>query len=197
MMVVEGAAQVAALLARSNRLGSDPTVTNYAGGNTSCKADDVDPVTGEPRGVALGQGFRRRPRHVDRKGTCSSTTGSASVAGRRVPRCRARRRDGRCIRLLPARPWRRRAVHRHRDARPGRRAHHVDHLHPDAGIAFATAADGEELTRRVLRRPGGLGAVATAGFPARAGDRRGARSPSGRHRGDPRRARDHRLGFDE
>ena len=35
---------------------------------------------------------------------------------------------------------------------------HVDHLHPDAGIALATAADGEALTRRMLRRPGGLGA---------------------------------------
>src|SRR5450432_2737019 len=44
----EGAVQVAALLARSNRLGSDPTVTNYAGGNTSCKAHDVDPVTDQP-----------------------------------------------------------------------------------------------------------------------------------------------------
>jgi len=40
---------------------------------------------------------------------------------------------------------------------------HVDHLHPDSGIAFATAADGEELTRRCFggrvawvpwRRPG-------------------------------------------
>jgi rhamnose utilization protein RhaD (predicted bifunctional aldolase and dehydrogenase) len=42
-------------------------------------------------------------------------------------------------------------------------AAHVDHLHPDSGIALATAADGEALTRdcfgdRVLwvpwRRPG-------------------------------------------
>jgi rhamnulose-1-phosphate aldolase/alcohol dehydrogenase len=42
-------------------------------------------------------------------------------------------------------------------------AAHVDHLHPDAGIAFATAADGEELTRECFggrvawvpwRRPG-------------------------------------------
>ena len=44
----DGAAQVAALIARSNRLGSDPTVTNYAGGNTSAKGDDIDPVTGSP-----------------------------------------------------------------------------------------------------------------------------------------------------
>src|SRR6266852_3464390 len=45
---LDGPAQVAALLARSNRLGSDPTVTNYAGGNTSCKGNELDPVTGEP-----------------------------------------------------------------------------------------------------------------------------------------------------
>ena len=39
---------VAALLARSNRLGADPENTNYAGGNTSAKGTETDPVTGEP-----------------------------------------------------------------------------------------------------------------------------------------------------
>ena len=51
-------------------------------------------------------------------------------------------------------------------------AAHVDHLHPDAGIALATAADGEKLTARVLRRPGRLGALAAPGLPARPGHRR-------------------------
>src|SRR4051812_23497476 len=37
---------VAALIARSNRLGADPRNTNYAGGNTSAKGTEVDPVTG-------------------------------------------------------------------------------------------------------------------------------------------------------
>jgi len=37
---------VAALLARSNRLGSDPANTNYAGGNASAKGNATDPVTG-------------------------------------------------------------------------------------------------------------------------------------------------------
>ena len=41
-------------------------------------------------------------------------------------------------------------------------AAHVDHLHPDAGIALATAADGRGADQGVLRRPGGLGAVAAA-----------------------------------
>src|SRR6202012_4135225 len=42
------AAGGAALLARSNRLGSDPRNTNYAGGNASAKGTDTDPVTGRP-----------------------------------------------------------------------------------------------------------------------------------------------------
>ena len=36
------------LIKRSNRLGSDPKITNYAGGNTSAKGTETDPVTGEP-----------------------------------------------------------------------------------------------------------------------------------------------------
>src|ERR1044071_3871896 len=35
------------LIARSNRLGSDPKNTNYAGGNTSAKGVETDPVTGQ------------------------------------------------------------------------------------------------------------------------------------------------------
>ena len=38
---------VTGLLARSNRLGSDPRNTNYAGGNTSAKGLAADPVTGD------------------------------------------------------------------------------------------------------------------------------------------------------
>ena len=37
-------------------------------------------------------------------------------------------------------------------------AAHVDHLHPDSGIAIATAADGEAADHGDLRRPGRLGA---------------------------------------
>jgi rhamnose utilization protein RhaD (predicted bifunctional aldolase and dehydrogenase) len=40
--------EVTDLLQRSNRLGSDPRNTNYAGGNTSAKGTVTDPVTGEP-----------------------------------------------------------------------------------------------------------------------------------------------------
>src|SRR6185437_14448763 len=44
----ETLAEVAGLLRRSNRLGSDPRNTNYAGGNTSAKGPATDPVTGTP-----------------------------------------------------------------------------------------------------------------------------------------------------
>jgi rhamnose utilization protein RhaD (predicted bifunctional aldolase and dehydrogenase) len=40
--------QVAALLARSKRLGADPRNTNYAGGNASAKGTVDDPVTARP-----------------------------------------------------------------------------------------------------------------------------------------------------
>ena len=36
------------LIGRSNRLGADPRNTNYAGGNTSAKGTETDPVTGAP-----------------------------------------------------------------------------------------------------------------------------------------------------
>ena len=50
---------VADLVARSNRLGADPRNTNYAGGNTSAKGVDRDPVTGHRRRAGVGQGLRR------------------------------------------------------------------------------------------------------------------------------------------
>jgi rhamnose utilization protein RhaD (predicted bifunctional aldolase and dehydrogenase) len=47
---------VAALLARSNRLGADPKNINYAGGNTSAKGTATDPVTGRPAGLMWVKG---------------------------------------------------------------------------------------------------------------------------------------------
>src|SRR3982751_3520566 len=39
--------EVALLLYRSNLLGADLRLTNYGGGNTSCKTFEADPLTGE------------------------------------------------------------------------------------------------------------------------------------------------------
>ena len=73
-------------------------------------------------------------------------------------------------------------------------AAHVDHLHPDAGIALATASGRRGADQGLLRRPGGVGAVAAARLPARAGHRRGQARASRGDRGHPGRSRHHRLG---
>ena len=44
------------LVERSNRLGSDPRYTNYAGGNTSAKVSVIDPATGEAAQVMFVKG---------------------------------------------------------------------------------------------------------------------------------------------
>ena len=53
-------------------------------------------------------------------------------------------------------------------------AAHVDHLHPDSGIAIATAADGEQLTKDIFGEQGRVGAVA----PARASSSASTSPPS-------------------
>jgi rhamnulose-1-phosphate aldolase/alcohol dehydrogenase len=154
--------EVSELLQRSNRLGSDPANTNYAGGNTSAKGEVTDPVTGEPAGLLWVKG----------SGGDLGTLTPGGLAVLRLDRLRALtgvypgvdREDEMvaafdyCLHGLGgAAPSIDTAMHGLVDAK------HVDHLHPDSGIAFATAADGEELTRACFgdrvrwvpwRRPG-------------------------------------------
>jgi rhamnulose-1-phosphate aldolase/alcohol dehydrogenase len=153
---------VEALLRRSNRLGADPRNTNYAGGNTSAKTTATDPVTGSDVQLL----------HVKGSGGDLGTLTGAGLAVLRLDRLRAltgvypgvEREDE----MVAAFDY---CLHGKGGAAPSidTAMHglveqaHVDHLHPDAGIAFATAADGPELTRRCFgdrvlwvpwRRPG-------------------------------------------
>jgi rhamnulose-1-phosphate aldolase/alcohol dehydrogenase len=152
----------AALLARSNRLGADPRNTNYAGGNASCKAGVPDPVTGQPVDLLWVKG----------SGGDLGTLTEAGLAVLRLDRLRALvdvypgvEREDEMVSAFDfclhgrggAAPSIDTAMHGLVDSV------HVDHLHPDSGIALATAADGEALTKecfgdRVLwvpwRRPG-------------------------------------------
>ena len=155
--------EVAALLQRSNRLGADPRNTNYAGGNTSAKGKADRPGHRPAGRAAVGQGLRRRPGHADRGRAGRAAAGPAARAARRLPGRRARGRDGGRVRLLPARPGRRGAVHRHRHARPGRRCRTSTTCTPTPASRSPTAADGEALTRACFgdrvgwlpwRRPG-------------------------------------------
>ena len=49
--------QVALFLYRSNTLGADLRITNYGGGNPSCKTWETDPLTGERVEVMWIKGF--------------------------------------------------------------------------------------------------------------------------------------------
>ena len=150
------------LLARSNRLGADARNTNYAGGNTSAKGVENDPVTNQPVDLLWVKG----------SGGDLGTLQEKGLAVLRLDRLRS---------LVHAYPGVDRedemvaafdfCLHGRGGAAPSidTAMHglvdvaHVDHLHPDSGIALATAADGEALTKecygdRVVwvpwRRPG-------------------------------------------
>jgi rhamnulose-1-phosphate aldolase/alcohol dehydrogenase len=153
---------VAELLERCHRLGSDPRNTNYAGGNASCKANGIDPVTGESVELLWVKG----------SGGDLGTLTEEGLAVLRLDRLRALTKVYRGVEhedeMVAAFDY---CLHGKGGAAPSIDtamhglvdAVHVDHLHPDSGIAFATAADGERLTKecfgsRVLwvpwRRPG-------------------------------------------
>src|SRR5918997_1535682 len=150
------------LLARSNRLGADPRNTNYAGGNTSAKGAGTDPVTAAPVDLMWVKG----------SGGDLGTLTEAGLAVLRLDRMRALvdvypgvEREDEMVAAFDyclhgkggAAPSIDTAMHGLVDSA------HVDHLHPDSGIAIATAADGEALTKEIYgekvvwvpwRRPG-------------------------------------------
>ena len=150
------------LITRSNRLGADPKNTNYAGGNTSAKGTETDPVTGEPVELLWVKG----------SGGDLGTLKESGLAVLRLDRFRSLvnvypgvEREDEMVAAFDyclhgkggAAPSIDTAMHGLVDAA------HVDHLHPDSGIAIATAADGEELTPKIFgdkvvwvpwRRPG-------------------------------------------
>ncbi len=154
--------EVAALLERAHRLGSDPRNTNYAGGNASAKGTADDPVTGRPVELMWVKG----------SGGDLGTLTEAGLAVLRLDRLRALKdvypgveREDEMVAAFDyclhgkggAAPSIDTAMHGLVDAA------HVDHLHPDSGIALATAADGEALTKECFgekvvwvpwRRPG-------------------------------------------
>ncbi|GEO97059.1 bifunctional rhamnulose-1-phosphate aldolase/short-chain dehydrogenase [Kocuria turfanensis] len=153
---------VEALIERSNRLGADPKNTNYAGGNTSAQGPATDPVTGEDVELLWVKG----------SGGDLGTLTEQGLATLRLDRLRALvevypgvEREDEMVAAFDyclhgkggAAPSIDTAMHGLVDAA------HVDHLHPDSGIAVATAADGQRLTAEIFgdrvvwvpwRRPG-------------------------------------------
>ena len=135
--------ELVALVERSRRLGSNPRVTNFGGGNTSAKVELEDPITGEARSVLAVKG----------SGGDLGTLTADGLALVDLERLRAMERvyagldqEDAMVGLLDharfgaggAVPSIDTPLHGYLPAA------HVDHLHPDALIAFATAADGRE-----------------------------------------------------
>jgi rhamnulose-1-phosphate aldolase/alcohol dehydrogenase len=161
-MTVPTAHEVRDLLERSHRLGADRRNTNYAGGNTSAKGRADDPVTGRPVELLWVKGSG---------GDLATLTGDG-LSALRLDRLRVlpdvypgvEREDE----MVGAFDY---CLHGKGGAAPSIdtamhglvEAAHVDHLHPESGIALATAGDGEALTERCFggqvawvpwRRPG-------------------------------------------
>jgi rhamnulose-1-phosphate aldolase/alcohol dehydrogenase len=138
-------ADVHAMLERANRLGADPTVTNYGGGNTSCKVEVTHAATGEPATLLYVKGS-------------GGDLGTLRLGGLAVleldrlrgldARYRGQAHEDEMVELFlwcaygpgGAAPSIDTPMHGLVD-RP-----HIDHLHPDSVIALAASADGERLT---------------------------------------------------
>ena len=141
--------EVALLVYRSNLLGADLRLTNYGGGNTSCKAMAKDPLTGNEVEVMWVKG----------SGGDLGTMQKNGLAALYVDRLRSLKNRYRglahedemvelfnhCIYDLASKaPSIDTALHGFLPFK------HIDHLHPDAAIAIAAAKDGEKITKELF-----------------------------------------------
>jgi len=138
--------EVALLVYRSNLLGADLRLTNYGGGNTSCKAMAKDPLTGKETEIMWIKGSGGDLGSMKRSG----------LAALYVDRLRSLKNVYRgiefedemvelfnhCIYDLASKaPSIDTPLHGFLPFK------HIDHLHPDAAIAIAAAKDGKKITQ--------------------------------------------------
>src|SRR5688572_16287433 len=141
--------EVALLVYRSNLLGSDLRLTNYGGGNTSCKSMAKDPLTGKDVEVMWVKG----------SGGDLGTMKRSGLAALYVDRLRALKNVyhgiehedemvelfNHCIYDLASKaPSIDTPLHGFLPFK------HIDHLHPDAAIAIAAAKDGKKITQELF-----------------------------------------------
>lgn len=141
--------EVALLIYRSNLLGADLRLTNYGGGNTSCKAAAKDPLTGTSTEVMWVKG----------SGGDLGTLKASGLAALYVDKLRSLKNVYRgidyedemvelfnhCIYDLSSKaPSIDTPLHGFLPFK------HIDHLHPDAAIAIAAAKDGERITKELF-----------------------------------------------
>ena len=141
--------EVGLLIYRSNLLGADLRLTNYGGGNTSCKVMSKDPLTGHETEVMWIKG----------SGGDIGTLKKSGLAALYVDRLRSlegvyrglEHEDGmvelfnHCIYDLSSKaPSIDTPLHGFLPFK------HIDHLHPDAAIAIAAAKDGKRITQELF-----------------------------------------------
>ncbi|MDQ0593889.1 rhamnulose-1-phosphate aldolase/alcohol dehydrogenase [Chryseobacterium ginsenosidimutans] len=140
--------QVALFLYRSNILGADLRITNYGGGNTSCKTIEKDPLTNEEVEVMWVKGSGGDIGTLTRKGIAGLYTerlrNLKNVYGGLADEDRMVGLFDHCIFDLESKaPSIDTPLH---GLLPFK---HIDHLHPDALIAVAAAKDSEKITKEI------------------------------------------------
>ena len=140
--------QVALFLYRSNILGADLRITNYGGGNTSCKTIEKDPLTNEDVEVMWVKGSGGDIGTLTRKGIAGLYTerlrNLKNVYGGLEDEDRMVGLFNHCIYDLDSKaPSIDTPLH---GLLPFK---HIDHLHPDALIAVAAAKDSEQVTKEI------------------------------------------------
>ena len=140
--------QVSLFLYRSNILGEDLRITNYGGGNTSCKTIEKDPITNQDVEVMWIKGSGGDIGTLKREGI-------AGLYNQRLHDLKKVYRGleyedemvalfNHCIYDLNSRaPSIDTPLH---GLLPFK---HIDHLHPDAIIAIAAAEDSEKITKEI------------------------------------------------
>jgi rhamnulose-1-phosphate aldolase/alcohol dehydrogenase len=141
--------EVALLIYRSNLLGADLRLTNYGGGNTSCKAMAKDPLTGNEVDVMWVKG----------SGGDLGTLKKSGLAALYVDKLRSLKNVYRGIEhedemvelfnytiydLASKAPSIDTPLHGFLPFK------HIDHLHPDAAIAIAAAKDGKKIVEELF-----------------------------------------------
>ncbi len=141
--------EVALLIYRSNLLGADLRLTNYGGGNTSCKIIEKDPLTGESTEVMWIKG----------SGGDLGTLTKSGLAALYLDRFRNLKNVyhglehedemvalfNHCIFDLSSKaPSIDTPLHGFLPFK------HIDHLHPDAAIAVAASKDGKRITQELF-----------------------------------------------
>ncbi len=140
--------EVALFLYRSNILGADLRITNYGGGNTSCKTIEKDPLTNDDVEVMWVKG----------SGGDIGTLTRSGIAGLYTERLKDLKKVyhgiehedemvalfNHCLYDLDSKtPSIDTPLH---GLLPFK---HIDHLHPDALIAIAAAKDGEKIAKEI------------------------------------------------